>query len=54
MPYIMVSEEKTSERIKAAVAEYLFGREVPKPFGTRLKVGEHWSVTINVEYDEDE
>jgi 3-oxoacyl-[acyl-carrier-protein] synthase III len=21
---------------------------------TRLKVGEHWSVTINVEYDEDE
>lgn len=54
LPYIMVSEEKTSERIKAAVAEYLFGREVPKPFGTRLKVGEHWSVTINVEYDEDE
>jgi len=54
LPYIMVSEEKTSERIKAAVAEYLLGREEPKPFGTCMKVGEHWTVVVNVEYDEDE
>ena len=51
LPYKMVSEDKTSERIKAAVADYLFSREKPKPFGTCMKVGEHWTVAISVEYD---
>ena len=54
MPSIMVSEEKTSERIKAAVAEYLFGRQKPKPFDACLKVGEHWTVTISVEHADPE
>jgi hypothetical protein len=54
LPYEMVSVEKTSERIKAAVADYLFTREKPKPFDACLKVGDKWTVAISVEFDEDE
>lgn len=54
LPYVMVSEDKTTERIKAAVADYLFSREKPKPFGACLKVGDKWTVAISVEFDEDE
>ena len=52
LPYVMVTEDKTTERIKAAVADYLFGREEPKPFDARLNIGEHWTVSISVEFDE--
>jgi len=50
LPYIAVSEDVTTERIKYAVADYLFSREVPKPFGTCLAVG-NWTVAIEVEED---
>ena len=52
LPYVMVTEDKTTERIKAAAADYLFGREEPKPFDARLNIGEHWTVSISVEFDE--
>ena len=54
LPYKMVSEEETSKRIRGAVAEYLFGREKPKPFGIKLAMEKGWTVYISVESDEDE
>lgn len=53
LPYTMVTEEETTRRIKAAVAEYIFGREKPTPFATSSKVGK-WSVHISVEFDGEE
>ena len=50
LPYTMVSEDETTRRIKAAVSEYIFGREKPTPFSTSSKVGQ-WSVHISVEFD---
>ena len=50
LPFSLTNIIMTTERIKYAVADYLFSREVPKPFGTCLAVG-NWTVAIEVEED---